>query len=119
MRFGGVGAGQHPFAERSMGGHHRILFEQHDSAAGDDRALALVGVDDPGDAFQQGRLARAVAPDQRQPVTRADVDVEVPEQPAFALNETEVFIGKNWGSHARPLEPDRLRWKRFTLPLSA
>ena len=35
-----------------------------------DRARALVGVDQAGEAFQQGRLARAVAADQRQPVAR-------------------------------------------------
>ena len=47
-----------------------------------DRALALVGLDLVREAFAAGGLARAVAADQRQPVARADVEVEPSEQPA-------------------------------------
>ena len=57
-----------------------------------DRPLALVGVDQPGEALEQGRLARAVAADQRQPVALPDVEVEIAEQPAFALDEPKVFV---------------------------
>ena len=71
--------------------------------AGNDRALALVGVDQPGEAFEQGRLASAVAPDQRQPVARSDIKVEPAKKPAFALDEAEAFIGKDWRSHPRAL----------------
>ena len=52
--------------------HVRILLQQHDLGAGHDLALALVGLDQAGEAFQQGRLARAIAADQRQPVARPD-----------------------------------------------
>jgi hypothetical protein len=101
--FGGAFAGEHPLAEGFVAGQLRVLLEQHDARTRDDRALALVGVDHPGEAFEQCRLARAIAPDQRQPVARPDVDVEPAEQPAFALDEAEVFERENWGSHWRGL----------------
>ena len=47
-----------------------ILLQQHDLGARNDRPPPFVGVDHPGEAFEQGRLARAVAADQRQPVPR-------------------------------------------------
>ena len=99
MRRGRVLAGQHPILERRMPAHDRVLLQQHDLGAGHDLARPLVGLDQPGEAFQQGRLARAVAADQRQPVARPDDDVEVAEQPAFALDQAEIFIGQNWGCH--------------------
>src|SRR3546814_15998030 len=68
-----------------------FLFEQYDARAGLDRAAALVGVDDPGERLEEGRLARAVAADQREPVTRTDMPVEPAEQPAGALDQTEIF----------------------------
>src|SRR3546814_3798990 len=42
-----------------------FLFEQYDARAGLDRAAALVGVDDPGERLEEGRLARAVAAEDR------------------------------------------------------
>ena len=69
-----------------------FLFEHDDMGAGDDDALALVGVDLAREQLEQGRLARAVATDQRQPVALADVDVEIPEQPAAALHKAEAFV---------------------------
>ena len=74
-----------------MAAHVRILLEQHDPRPRHDRARALVGVDHPREAFEQGRLARAVAADQRQPVARPDMDVDSAEQPAFALDQAKVF----------------------------
>ena len=79
----------------------RILLEQHDLGAGDDRPPPLVGFDQVGDAFEQCRLAGAVAADQRQPVARADMDVEAAEQPAFALVQAEVFVREDWSGHRR------------------
>jgi hypothetical protein len=83
--------------------HVRILLEQDDAAARHDGALALVGIDQARQALQERRLARAIAADQRKPVARTDMDVEVAEQPAFALDEPEVFIGECRRSHAAPL----------------
>ena len=81
--------------------HVRVLLEQDDPRARHDRALALVGLDQVRQALQERRLARAIAADQRQPVARTDMDVEMAEQPAFALDEPEVFIGECRRSHAR------------------
>ena len=94
---------QHPLLERLETLHLGILLEQHDIGAGHDGALAFIGVDQVGEALEQGRLAGTVTADQRQPVAFADVKVEVAEQPAFALNKAEVFVGKDRGGHARPL----------------
>ena len=73
--------------------HVRVLLEQDDPRPRHDSALALVGVDQARQALQERRLASAIATDQRKPVARTDMDVEVSEQPAFALDEPEVFIG--------------------------
>ena len=77
----------------------RILLEQHHPGAGLDRPPPLVGLDHVGEAFEQGRLARPVAPDQRQPVALADEQVEPAEQPAAALDEAEIFISKDGRGH--------------------
>ena len=93
-----------------MPAHVGVLLEQHDPRPGHDLAQALVGVDHPGEAFEQGRLARAVAPDQRQPVARPDVDVEPAEQPAFALDQAKIFEAQDRGCHgARPSLASRPR----------
>ena len=61
-------AAQREFAQGRELGDRRILLEQHDLDARLDRPPPLVGLDQPGEAFEQSRLARAVAADQRQPV---------------------------------------------------
>ena len=53
----------------------------------------------PGEQFEERRLARAIAADQRQSVTGRDEQVEMPEQPAAALYKAEVFISEDWGGH--------------------
>ncbi len=83
--------------------HLRILLEQHDRGPGLDRPPALVGLDQPGEALEQRGLARAVAADQRQPVARADVEVEVAEQPAFALDQAQAFLSEDRCGHRPPL----------------
>ena len=90
--FGRVGCSDGEVHQSVEGRKIGFLFEHHDMGAGDDDALALVGVDLGREQFEQGRLARAVASDQRQPVAFADIDVEILEQPAAALNEAEAFI---------------------------
>ncbi len=82
-----------------MAGDARVLLQQHDAGARHDRPAPFVGVDAPGDQLEQRRLAGAVAADQRQPVARADIEVEVAEQPAGALDEAEVFIGEDGSGH--------------------
>ena len=77
----------------------RVLLEQDHLDARLDRPPALVGLDQSGEAFEQGRLARAVAADQGQPVARADEQVESAEQPAGALDEAEIFISEDGGGH--------------------
>ena len=94
---------QDPVLKRLEPVHPRVLLEQHDVRAGNDRPLALVGVDHFGEAFEQRRLARAVAADQRQPVAFADVQVEAAEQPAFALDEPKAFVREDRRRHERPL----------------
>src|SRR5690606_21245976 len=85
--------------QRREGPEIGFLFEHHDMGAGHDRALALVGIDASGEQLEQGRLAGAVAADKREAVAFADIDVEVLEQPAAALDEAEAFIGENGSSH--------------------
>jgi hypothetical protein len=91
--FRGVAAGQHPVFQRPMGAHRRILLQQDDARAGNDLALPLVGLDQAGQALQERGLPGPVPADQRQPVARADMDVDAAEQPAFALDEAEILIG--------------------------
>src|SRR5258708_33611692 len=96
-----VGAAHHPVVERLEPAHYRILIEKHDVGAGNDGSFALVGVDHAGEAFEQGCLAGAIAADQGEAVARTDVDVEVAEQPALALDQSEVFVGEGRGGHQR------------------
>ena len=90
---------EHVVAKRREAAQVRLLFEQDDARAGLDRSPALVGVDLAGDQLQQGRLARAVAPDQRQPVARTDMHVEPAKEPAGALDEAEIFECEDWCCH--------------------
>ena len=82
-----------------MGAHHRILLEQDDLRARNNLARAFVRFDHSGQAFEQGRLAGAIAADQGKPIPRPDENVEIPEQPAFALDQAEVFVGKDRRCH--------------------
>src|SRR5205085_11314355 len=79
--------------------HRRVLLEQHYLCARLHGPPPLVCVDHAGEAFQQSRLAGAVAADQRQPVARADEQVDAAEQPAVALDEAEIFISEYWCCH--------------------
>jgi hypothetical protein len=83
---GSIRAVNHPVLQRLEAVHVRILLEKDDVGARNDRSLAAVGVDQAGEALEQGRLACPVAADKRQPVALADVEVEVLEQPALALD---------------------------------
>ena len=53
-------------------------------------ALAAVGLDQPRHDLQQRRFARAVAPDQRQPLALADGELDVGEQRLPAEAERDV-----------------------------
>ncbi|MCY1172293.1 hypothetical protein D9M73_124260 [compost metagenome] len=92
-------ARQHIIGERRKARHRRFLLELDHARARHDRAPPLVGIDLAAEQLEQGRLARAVAPDQRQPVARPDMNIEPTEQPARALNDAEIFICENWCSH--------------------
>jgi hypothetical protein len=90
-----IGAGEREVHQRGVAGDVGFLLEQHDLGAGLDRALALVGLDQVRDQPEQRGLAHAVAPDQRQPVARPDVQVELAEQPAPALLQAQAFPGED------------------------
>src|SRR5207302_11430943 len=86
-------------------GHLRVLLEKHDARTRNNRAPALVGLDQAGEALEKGRLARAVAADQRQPVARADEQVDAAKLPAGALDEAEIFKSEDGCGHG--LSADR------------
>src|SRR3546814_1842063 len=69
------------------------------AGAGTDRTGALVRFDLRGDELQQRGLARAVAPDQRQPIPLPDENVEIAEKPVGALRQAEIFEGKDGSRH--------------------
>src|SRR3546814_13504041 len=79
-----------------------FLFEQYDARAGLDRAAALVGVDDNGERLEEGRLARAVAAVQRDPVHRPDLPVNPPEQPTGTQDPTRHYTSI---AGTRPIGP--------------
>ena len=80
--------------------HRWFLLEQHHARSRHNRPLALIALDLTGEQAQQGRLARAIAPDQRQSVTRGDENVEMAKQPARSLNQAQIFIGKDRRGHS-------------------
>ena len=69
----------------------RVLVEHDDARAGPDRPPPFVDLGPAGEDLEERRLARAVAPDQRQPVALADREVEPAQQPAVPLDETDRF----------------------------
>ena len=87
--------------DTEAGSFVRILLEKHDLHTRLNGPPPLIGLDHPGDTFEQGGLARAIAPDQREPVAPADEQVEAAEQPAGALDEAEIFISENGCGHER------------------
>ena len=97
---GGLVSAQGEFAQSGELRDRRILLEKHDLDARLDRPPPFVRLDQPGQAFEQGRLARPVAPDQGQPVALPDEQVDPPEQPAAALDESEIFISEDGCCHA-------------------
>ena len=54
------------------------------------------------ETLEQGSLAGAIAADQRQPVSFADVKIEVTKQPAFALDQSQIFVRKDRRGHPGP-----------------
>lgn len=82
----------HQPVERSNIG---ILVEHHDVGTRDDNALALVCLYCSGDKFHQRSLARAIAANQCQPITCADKQIDILEQPPAALLERKLFEGED------------------------
>ena len=87
-----IGSADRKIVQRRIAGDVRVLLQRDDMRARRDGALAFVRLDLPADQLEQGRLARAIAPDERKPVALANGEIETPEQPAAALNQTEIFI---------------------------
>src|SRR5689334_20703856 len=92
---------QDPVFESFVAGHVRILLEQDDIRARNDCPLALVRLDEIGEAFEQGCLPRAIAPDQRQPIALTDIEIEAAEKPTFALDESKAFVREDRCRHDR------------------
>ena len=99
-----VGAGKRIIAQGGEARDRRVLLEQHHLGPRLDRPPALVGVDQPGQSPEQGRLAGAVAADERQPVSRPDEDVEAAEQPAITLDQAEIFKSEYGSGHGGQIE---------------
>ena len=96
--------------QRVVAGKIRFLFQHHDTQARLDLAFALVGFDPVIDQAEQCCLARTIAADQRQPVTRLDMEVEIivigtAEQPLSTLLQGDAFKA----------EDGRLRHSRWQL----
>jgi D-alanine transaminase len=68
-----------------------ILIEHHDVGAGNNNAFAFVRLDGSRYQLHQCGFARTVTADQRQPVTRADEQVDILKQPPAALLKAEFF----------------------------
>ena len=101
MRFGRAGAGHGVIHQRGEPGHGWVLFQHDDIGVGPRLAQPPVAFDLARDQFEQRGFARAIAPDQRDPVTRADMQVhagagQAAEQPAAALLQAEAFPRENW-----------------------
>ncbi len=101
VRLWGIASLQHPFLQRREPVHLRVLLEEHDVGPRYDRALALIRVDHVREAFEQRSLAGAVPADQRQPVALTNVEIEMAEQPAFPLDQSQVFVTQDRRCHAR------------------
>ena len=98
--FGGrVRAADRIVHQRRVAREIGLLLQQHDVGAGDNRPLALVGLDASGEQLEQRRLARTIAADQCKPIARADVDVEILKQPAGALHQGQAFVRENGSCH--------------------
>ena len=95
--------GQHPILQRREAGHRRVLFQQDDAGARNGLANSLVGVDLAREALEQRRLAGPVTADQRQPVARADMNVDAAKEPAFPLDEAEIFEAEHGRRHGGAL----------------
>ena len=97
LMFGrGMFASQCPVHQSGEAGQIRVLLQQHDASARLDLALALVRFDLVVDQFEQRGLAHAIAADQGDPVTRADMQIKrvvirPAEQPFAALLQRDGF----------------------------
>ncbi len=90
--------GQRELAQRGEIGHRRILLEQDHLRPRLNRPPPLIGLDQIGEALEQSRLPDPIlrpinANRSRSPIKR----VEIAEQPAGALDQAEIFIGKGRG----------------------
>ena len=93
-----VVARQDVVGERGEAGHRRFLLQQDDARSRHDRPSTLIRIDFRAQQLHQRRLASAIAPDQRQPVARTDMDVEPAKQPAVTLDNAEIFECEDWCS---------------------
>jgi len=95
----GTPARQRKVAQRRKAGHGGFLLEQDHARTWHDGPPPLVAVDLPGEKPEKRGLARAIAADQRQPVARCHIEVEVAEQPSRPLDETKIFKSENRCCH--------------------
>ena len=93
-------ARQREIHQRRMAGKIGFLLEEDDACVRLDLANALIGLDAVIDQLEQRRFAGAVASYQGEPVTRADMKVDVlavrtAQQPAPALLQAKAFPGED------------------------
>ena len=80
--------------QRGIGREVRLLGDEGRHAAGLDPDLAGIGLDDPGHKLHQGRLARAVAPDQRAALAFRQRELHAGKQRAPAKGELDIGEGE-------------------------
>ncbi len=90
----------HVVADRGVSGKVRLLRQGGDGGAGLGKALACVEDRLAREDAQQGRLAGAIAADQRQALARRDAEVDAVEDRLVAEMEADAGEGKEgWVSH--------------------
>ncbi len=102
---GGAKARHHVGFHRLGRAEIGLLREIADGRARLAEDLAAIGLDDPSGDFQEGRFARAVAPDQRNAIPRQDAEFDMGEKRGAAEGEAHAVEAEERGrSHGRLLE---------------
>ena len=101
----GIG-GQHGLQQRGVAGR-RLLRHPSQPGAGGEPDLAAVGRDLAGDGAQQGRFARAIAPDQPDPPPRLHGQVGAVQQ--RAAGDAKRQVAQDQQAHGAAVSPEPYR----------